>query len=129
MATVEPDAAVVARVKTLAGAAQRPALTDAEVISSIQSHPRVDAYGLQADQEGWDQTWDIYAAVAELWGVKAAKVAGDFDFSADDASYSKGDVMAKCLEMEAHYAAKLSGSTATGAYHGDDPLRGVVVNG
>lgn len=67
--------------------------------------------------------------MAELWGLKAGKVAGDFTFSADDASYDKGEVMAKCLEMEAHYAAKLGGSAATGAYVNQDPLKGVVING
>lgn len=129
MATVEPDAATLTRVKALAGAAQRPALTDAEVISAIQAHPRVDVDGLQADDPDWSQTWDINAAVADLWATKAGKVAGDFNFSADDARYDKGEVMAKCLAMEAHYAAKAAGSAATGAYAGDDPLRGVVVNG
>lgn len=129
MTTVEPDAAVVDRVKILTAATSRPVLTDAEVKASIQSHPRVDADGFLADAEDWTQTWDIYAAVAELWGVKAGKVAGDFNFSADDASYSKGAVMANCLAMEAKYAAMAAGSAATGVYYGLDNLEGVIVNG
>jgi len=129
MATVEPDAATLARVKALSAAGERPALTDAEVIQAIQDHPQVDRDGLTADLEGWTPTWDLYAIVAQLWGVKAGKVAGDFNFSADDARYDKGAVMANCLAMEAHYGGKAGGSAATGAYVGLDPLSGVVING
>lgn len=129
MALPEPDAGVVARVKVLAAASSRPALTDDEVTGAIKAHPRVDVDGIQADQDDWDPTWDIYATVAELWGLKAGKVAGDFNFSADDARYDKGSVMAQCLEMESRYAAKAAGSAPTGAYYGDDPLAGVIVNG
>lgn len=129
MTTVEPDAATLSRVNALAAAGVRPALTADEVKDAIRNHPKVDRDGLQADQDGWVQTWDIFAAVAELWGLKAGKVAGDFNFKADDAQYDKGAVMAKCLEMEAHYAGKSAGSAGTGAYAGVDPLHGVVVNG
>lgn len=129
MTDVEPDAAVVTRVSILAAASARPVLTAEEVKATIQNYPRVDVDGYQADAEDWSQTWDIYAAVAELWAIKAGKVAGDFNFSADDASYSKGAVLANCLAMEAQYAAKAAGSQATGAYYGKDSLEGVIVNG
>jgi len=129
MAAVEPDAATIARVKTLAAAEQRPALTDAEVIAAIKDHPRVDRDGLWADDPAWTPTWDLNLAASDLWGIKAGKVAGDFNFSADGASYNKGDVMAQCLEMEAKYAARSAGSAATGAYADQDPLKGVIVNG
>lgn len=129
MADVTPDAAVVDRVKSLAAAGERPALTDAEVITAIRNHPRLDADGRLADDPDWTQLWDVYAIVSELWGLKAGKVAGDFNFSADDGRYDKGAVMANCLAMEAHYGAKAAGSTQTGAYVDVDPLKGVVING
>lgn len=128
MTDVVPDAGIVTRVSTLAAASSRPALTADEVVAAIQAHPLRDADGLLADQPGWTPTWDLYVIVSELWATKAAKVAGDFTFGADGSNYSKGDVIAQCLEMEAHYASKIMGSTngGTGAY---DPLKGVVVNG
>ena len=49
----------------------------------------------------------------DVFEALAAKVAGDFNFSADGASYGKGDVLAKCLEMEAKYAALSHGYLAT----------------
>lgn len=128
MATVAPDAAVVDRVKALTAAGERPALTDAEVISTIQAHPRVDTDGLTPEDDGWAPTWDLYAIVAELWGMKAGKVAGHFNFGADGSTFDKGAVLANCLAMEAKYAAMIGGSASTAAYT-VDPLKGVVING
>lgn len=127
MALPDPDAGVVTRVTSLVAASSRPVLTGDDVKASIMAHPKVDQYGVYADQEGWEATWDTYAAVAELWGIKAGRVAGDFNFQADGGSFSKGDVIAHCLAMEAKYAAMVGGSVSTLAER--DPLTNVVVNG
>jgi len=123
-----PDDDVVTRVSTLAAASSRPTLTQDEVVASIKAHPIPDRYGTSVDVEGWEPTWDINRTVAELWGIKAGKVAGDYDFGADGSTVSKGEVMAKCLEMEAKYASKVVGGISTGRDE-LDPLTGVVVNG
>jgi hypothetical protein len=113
MTDVTPDASFVTRVTSLVAADRRPVLTEAEVVASIQGHPMLDADGLSPEDSGWTQTWNLYAILAELWDMKAGKVAGDFNFKADGGDYSKGDVMAHCLAMSAQYAAKLTGSTST----------------
>jgi hypothetical protein len=128
MALPEPDAAVVARVTSLAAASARPTLTTTEVLDAIKGHPLVDRYGLTAEEADWTQTWDLNAILSELWGVKAGKVAGDFNFSADDARYDKGEVLKNCLEMESLYASRRIGAAST-LRRDDDPLKGVVVNG
>jgi hypothetical protein len=128
MADVTPDAAYVERAKSLSEYDSRPALTGAEVTAAVRAYPLPDVDGLTIVDAGWTQGWDLNAAVAELWGKKAGKVAGDFNFQADSAAFSKGDVIAHCLDMQATYAAKVHGSTSTAAGF-IDPLRGVVVNG
>lgn len=128
MATVTPDAPFVARVKLLGASDQRPALTDPDVVSILQQFPARDVDGRTADDPDWVQTWDLYAATAEVWRVKAGRVAGDFNFSADNGRYDKGAVLAQCLEMEAKYAAMASGSTPTVA-PSDFLSSGVIVNG
>lgn len=128
MALPTPGDDVVARVKSLAAASSRPALTDAEVIATISAHPLVDRYDILADGDGWTPTWDINAAVAECYSIKAAKVSGDFNFAADNATFSKGEVMAQLLAMEAHWTAKAAGSMNTGAGYSNQ-LRGLIVNG
>jgi hypothetical protein len=126
-----PAPEVVARVKTLAAASARPVLTDEDVTTVIQAHPLVDRDGVTADQGDWAPTWDLNAILAELYGIKAGRVAGDFTFSADDASYNKGDVLANCLKMEALYASRAAGSAPTGRlaaqYPGD--VDRLIVNG
>lgn len=104
----------VARVTLLGAAASRPALTAAEVEAAVDNHRMVDAAGLSPAAATWDPTYDVNGAIAEVFRIKAARVAGDFNFSADDASFSKGDVLAHLLEMEAKYASMAGGPTGTG---------------
>jgi hypothetical protein len=128
MALPEPSAEVVARVQSLAAASQRPTLTADEVTAAIKAHPMMDRDGYTADEGVWTQTWDLNAILSELWGVKAGKVAGDFNFSADDARYDKGEVLKNCLEMEALYASRRIGAAST-LLTSNDVLKGVVING
>lgn len=120
MALADPDDAVVTRVSSLAAAASRPVLTAEEVKASILAHPVPDRNGVTVEMDGWEPTWNIPLIVSELWGMKAGKVAGDFNFGADGSNFSKGEVMANCLAMEAQWAAKVTGGVATGLASGDD---------
>lgn len=128
MAVPEPSADVVTRASTLAAASSRPTLTTEEVRAAVKTRPLVDADGLTSEDPEWTPTWDLNAAVAELWGVKAGRVAGDFNFSADDGRFDKGEVMAHCLAMEALYSSRRIGAAST-LPQAPAPGRGVVVNG
>jgi hypothetical protein len=92
------------------GGNTRPVLSDAVLDSLVARFPLEDRLGLWPTDAGWTPTYALNAAAAEGWRMKAGMVAADFDFSADDASYSKGQVMAKMLEMEQRYAAMDHGS-------------------
>lgn len=58
-----------------------------------------DRDGRLVDDPDWAGAWDLDYAAGRAWDVKAGRVATDFNFSADDASYSKDSAMAKCLAM------------------------------
>lgn len=88
-----------------------PVLSDADLDALLDTYPLLDVTGYRSTDTAWEPVWDLNAAAAEGWRWKAAKVAGDFTFSADDASYSKGDVLAQCLEMEAKYASRVNGTS------------------
>lgn len=88
----------------------RPVLSDVILTSLVERFQIMDSDGLRPTDDGWTPSYALNAAAAEGWRMKAGIVAADFNFSADDASYSKGDVMAKMLEMEQHYAALDNGS-------------------
>lgn len=120
----------VARVRLVAmlGGGARPALSDAEVDALLDSYASKDADGLAPTDTGWTGTWYLNAAAAEGWRWKSAKVAGDFSFSADDASYSKGDVLANCEKMVAMYAAMDNGTvTVSDVDPGYYPVRNLIL--
>lgn len=90
-------------------ATSRPVLSAASVGALLDAYASSDSEGRAPNTTGWVGTWHLNAAAAEGWRMKAGKVAGDFNFSADNASYSKADVLAHCLEMETKYAALTHG--------------------
>jgi len=58
----------------------------------------------------WSPTYDLNAAAAEGWRWKAAKVAGEFDFSTDQQDFSRSNKHTQCLAMAEHYQKRVSGS-------------------
>ena len=56
----------------------------------------------------WTPTWDLDAAAAEGWRVKASKVAGRFDFTTDGQNFQRSQVAAHCRQMERMFRRKIS---------------------
>jgi hypothetical protein len=111
----------VALLGKMTAADQRPALSADELALLLDAVGVTDA---TVDPAVW--TGSLDAAAAEGWAWKAGKVAGDFNFSADDASYSKADVLKHCVDMRSEYLAKCGGSTGHPFLWDDVAL---VVNG
>lgn len=116
------EQARTALASKLGGANARPALEPEELDALLALFAIRDTDGRAPTDDGWEPTYALNAAAAEGWRQKAARVAGDFDFSADGATFSKGDVLAHCLDMEAHYAA-LDTSMVGAATQRDYPAR------
>lgn len=85
-------------------ATSRPVITQVALGALLDAYAAQDGAGRAPSDAEWVGTYNLNAAAAEGWRMKAGKVAGDFNFSADNASYSKADVLAHCLEMETKYA-------------------------
>ena len=102
-----------ARLSDMVAADVRPVLDEAALDRLLDAAAMPDALGLRPSDTGWDPTWDLNRAAMDGWRLKAGKVAADFSFTADNASYSKGDVLANMERMVATYAAKVNGSTAS----------------
>lgn len=111
----------VSLLSDMCAATSRPALSPERLEDLVDRYATADRYDVFPGSDGWEPTWNLNAAAAEAWRLKASAVAGDFNFSADGASYSKADVLAHCLEMEAKYAALSHGTMQTAAHF--DPMR------
>lgn len=96
-------AAALTRLASIADAAGRVPLTDDELAACLADAAIPDRDGRLVDDPDWAGAWDTNYAAGRAWDLKAGKVATDFNFSADDASYSKDTVMAKCLQMASTY--------------------------
>ena len=94
------------RLITLTAATSAPVLTADEVEDLLVASRRADANGLVYGDTEWAGVYDIYAAAAKGWEIKASKAAAEFDFSADGASFTKGAVYERCLEMAARMRAQ-----------------------
>lgn len=64
------------------------------------------------------RSYNLNAAVAEAWTVKAAYYANQFDFSVEGRSFKKSQIVAHCLAM-AHYYETQSEDTRINLYRGD----------
>lgn len=56
----------------------------------------------------WTGTYDLNAAAAEAWRIKAAKAAGRFDFQTDGQTFRRGQIVANCHRMERMFRRKVS---------------------
>lgn len=107
-------AAARARLERMVAWDTSPRLSADEVDQLLTLAARPDAAGRLALSEGWEPTYNLYAAAAEGWDWKAGKVAGDPDFSADGATISAGKVHKQCLDMADMYAKKAAGGGTGG---------------
>lgn len=62
----------------------------------------------------WAGKWDLNAAAARAWRLKAGKVAGAHNFTTDGQAFSRGDVHKHCMAMAREYARQQVGSAQIG---------------
>lgn len=103
MGLPEARAEARARLSSYADAAGRVPLSDGDLDTCLRDAAVPDSDGRTVDDPDWAGAWDMDYAAGRAWDLKAGRVATDFTFSADDASYSKDTVMAKCLAMAQTY--------------------------
>jgi len=91
---------------------------------SVDYHRGVITFN--SDQSGTShlmtaRSYDPDAAAAEIWKMKAAAYTTSFDFSTDNHSIKRGDVMKRCMEMAQFYEsrAKSGGFNVTTLYRSD----------
>lgn len=80
-----------------------PILTSDEVDRLFNYAKRADPDGLLPSEAGWTPSWNLHAAAARGWIMKAGKVAGLFPFSTDGQSYQRDQMHRMCIETAREY--------------------------
>ena len=96
-------ASTLARVRLMVHEPTDSTYSDAAIEERVIEHPLPDSAGVVPGGEGWVPTYDLYLAAADIWNEKAATLAGQFNFSADGASFQVNQAYANALQMVNHY--------------------------
>jgi len=56
----------------------------------------------------WVPTWDLNAAAAKAWQVKAGKAAGRYNFTTDGQMFQRAQILGHCRAMEKSYRRKIA---------------------
>jgi hypothetical protein len=77
-----------------------------DLIVYLSAWPLVDSNGKTIDDgENWVEAYDLHAAAADIWEEKAAAVASQHDFSADNSSYSASQMYQMAMQQVKHHRA------------------------
>lgn len=111
--------AMVTRLRRMAAEATTETYSDDDLKTIIERYPTLDERGekpytydtstqppTQDANEDWIPTYDLHAAAAEVWGEKAAALAGDFDFSADGSKFERSQAYEQALKQARFYLAR-----------------------
>lgn len=80
--------------------------TDATLADYIAIRWQHDDMGRDPVDSSWTATYDLNGAAADLWAEKLAELDGKFDFSADDGSFSRSQLVENAMKMCKHYKAR-----------------------
>jgi hypothetical protein len=105
-------AAMIARVRLLTNEPTNAGnYTDALVTAHIERYPTLDERGekpytfstatppARVENPNWMDTYDLFAAAADIWFQKAAAVADQFKFGSDDQSFDRNQVYEQYMKQ------------------------------
>ena len=114
-----PTEQVEADINTFAQSASFPTLEPAEVSRAAELARVADSVGRAPSAAGYVATYNHNLAISLAWQIKAAKVAGNFDFASGNQRFNRSQVYKQCKEQADSYRKKsgvsLSSVQALGA--------------
>ena len=114
------SAAEVARLRRMVGEPTTTTYSDDDLEGYIERYPLEDARGEYPTVESettpgtleenpdWTATYDLNAAAAEIWAEKAATLAQDYDFKADNANYKRSQAYEQAMKQSRYYQSRRS---------------------
>ncbi|MCO5332885.1 MAG: hypothetical protein M9893_02540 [Pyrinomonadaceae bacterium] len=98
-------------LKLLTAWESEPVLAEAELDDLLAAASVADAGGRSPDDDGWAPTYDLNAAAAKAWLIKAARAAASVDEAAEGPATSK--VFDNCRAMARFFLRKKNLSIIT----------------
>lgn len=99
-------------IRILTQAEAYPTLTPDELALLLGKAKRADVYGLAPSDASWTPTFNLNAAIAQGWEMKAGKVAAMHDTSLGGDSLRTSQIYEQCMKQAATYRRKISGSVS-----------------
>ena len=96
----------IAQLRRMVSESSTTTYSDALLGEMAEKYPIIDADGYFPDDDDWTATYDLNAAAADIWAEKGAAVVGNFDFSADGASFSRSQEFDMATRMAAFYRSR-----------------------
>jgi len=109
-------AAQIARLRRMVNELDDTTYDDDSLTGYIERYPLMDELGeepytwdtsteppTQDANDSWIATYDLNAAAADIWDEKVAKVAQDFNFSADGGRYDRAQVAEMFMKRARYY--------------------------
>lgn len=93
------EAEALAYIGLYADAETDPVLTAGDLSLLLSLSRRVDQYGLPPGETDWEETYDVYYAVAQAWLVKAGRVANRYMFMTGGKMFSRQQYYDHCMQM------------------------------
>jgi hypothetical protein len=101
------------KLKQLAAWETEPGLAEAELSSLLAAAAQIDAAGLAPLHELWSPTYDLNAAAAAAWLIKAGRTSALVEVDPPGSGIVTSRVFDNCRAMARIYQAKYRGSIST----------------
>lgn len=108
MGTSVDIATAIGKVRIDGSADTFPEIDDVMLEVIVANAARPDADGTLPSEDGWTPTFDLNAATADVWDVKAGRVANRFDIVTDHQSLNRSQMVAHFRSMAALYRGRTS---------------------
>jgi len=92
---------------------QEPLLSADDIDYLVEYAKRADTSGRPPSHDNWTATYDLDAAAAEGWRIKAGRIAGSFDFAEDGQRFNLSQLYAHCIRQERVYRRRIVQSVDT----------------
>lgn len=99
-------------VREYSAADEFPEVSQAQVEQIVHRCARRDSDGFLPDEPEWTETFDVYAATATVFELKAARVAARFDFSTDGQALNRSQMVAQLNAQAKMWRARTAGVVA-----------------